>query len=708
MYIGSVIEVDSYLQVRDYRNIDDFLPIDSAETPPQATVARFDYLDMIFADASTKNPPWHPSVKPLCRLVNMCQQSGKCLFATNLAAMAMSYMIATNGAFIHAINGGGKGEVFIDWSKIHTKEGDVLDISTGDVYQYSTLDNDWIPVMNVGVHRSGLSHIRDSYRVPTIVRDVVVKPSFGELGCHKTKKHVQHWIFDQMFQNNFLIGVERTWDLHSPRRNQVISILAESKAGLELIEYGHMIGANFDVTPKYPHSVQMLRNFIQHKTQLMKKYDRLEFVSQRLYQTACSEGLQINAGMMGIYKQKRAELANQDDSSSDDGQEYVTTKTSSNNQKKPPKPDRPSSNGSLDIQLIQKSTMELSRSLRSSMPQEHDTVANLLDPDYVRKAHREFQYFNGGGTASLSYRSLQNGSEDSVPYRTAYHPSQATPPRSRADGQLSSTSSPRRPVFHIKVPESSDSSERLHGGSLTDRSSYTPSMKASDIQPLSARSFGRPPRLNLSNQSAEHRNSLISADRNEQALSERGPLSAPSRLTSIQANDLKNSFSPSPNLSRRPILSLQSSVYAGDPDRRIHINLTSKPYTAYKKFEKMAVASEDGNSIHSKEPYEEPGRRQKVEEMERKKKWLGNDFVAGSSPTRISASQSFASGGPTSRGTSPTVKVIADQKTRIHAPLSSAPRKFSAVSIDSSIEEERQRSAAKIPVPASSATVVRV
>eukprot|EP00002_Diphylleia_rotans_P010073 TRINITY_DN2046_c0_g1_i8.p1 TRINITY_DN2046_c0_g1~~TRINITY_DN2046_c0_g1_i8.p1 ORF type:complete len:471 (+),score=71.91 TRINITY_DN2046_c0_g1_i8:50-1462(+) len=275
---------DVQFEVRDYRDLSDFIPEEPPNLSEISTTPAFEHLDFVFVDANAKNAPWGKSARQMCFLIQACQVMEKCLFACNLGALAMCYLSSCKSGLIRVINGKEQGDIEIDFNKYkctrsNAPDGELLESSSGNVYRYSKVENQWVLLINTGVHRHGISLTHGIYRAPTILNERSIKHSLSEISIQKLKTQYSHWIFNDLSENDFLVPISRSWNIHDPRRGGKLLVLADSTHGTELFEWGHMIGLNFGVTEHYPQTMKLIANFVAQKLTLLAKYDRLHFAA---------------------------------------------------------------------------------------------------------------------------------------------------------------------------------------------------------------------------------------------------------------------------------------------------------------------------------------------------------------------------------------------------------------------------------------------
>lgn len=84
------------------------------------------------------------------------------------------------------------------------------------------------------------------------------------------KVFLQHWLLKGM-KNAFPAKTKNTWDPHPINITNISAIkrnyttLAESNRGPQIAEHMSSIVLQFEINPKYPDSIQLLKNFITRK-----------------------------------------------------------------------------------------------------------------------------------------------------------------------------------------------------------------------------------------------------------------------------------------------------------------------------------------------------------------------------------------------------------------------------------------------------------
>ena len=179
------------------------------------------------------------------------------------------------------MNGNGHGSKLGELANINVNSPEFnpndffLDHVAGDLYSYNPENDEWVPVTNIGLH-----YERAVHEANTIGKYVVKSPvyhpktsnnaaqyNFDETSqklCILKKHNYSHWLFEKV-SSEFIVPWKRRWDVHSFSfldPTKVFTILAESKTGPVIIEFHNIVAVQFEITRKYPDTVQIFRNFI--------------------------------------------------------------------------------------------------------------------------------------------------------------------------------------------------------------------------------------------------------------------------------------------------------------------------------------------------------------------------------------------------------------------------------------------------------------
>ena len=117
--------IDNFLySYRSVDELDDFvynLPSNEKATDEKKLEYKknFDKLDLIFIDGKEQNNlPWLPQGYKLLSLIELCEKTGKIVFAGGIAMLSLLYYLATNGKYKNYINSNGEFPSIEDLSKI--------------------------------------------------------------------------------------------------------------------------------------------------------------------------------------------------------------------------------------------------------------------------------------------------------------------------------------------------------------------------------------------------------------------------------------------------------------------------------------------------------------------------------------------------------------------------------------------------------------
>jgi hypothetical protein len=105
--------------------------------------------------------PWKRKGQKFMLLLRMCKEANKNLLACGFAFQTVIYLLATNYATgINIINSNGDVKSIEDIAQIpsefimNLKKNDYfLDFVSGDLFHYHKVGQNWMPIMNVGLHK---------------------------------------------------------------------------------------------------------------------------------------------------------------------------------------------------------------------------------------------------------------------------------------------------------------------------------------------------------------------------------------------------------------------------------------------------------------------------------------------------------------------------------------------------------------------------
>eukprot|EP00002_Diphylleia_rotans_P013028 TRINITY_DN2537_c0_g2_i4.p1 TRINITY_DN2537_c0_g2~~TRINITY_DN2537_c0_g2_i4.p1 ORF type:complete len:750 (-),score=103.34 TRINITY_DN2537_c0_g2_i4:441-2690(-) len=628
-------------EIRDYQHIDDYIYVLDDERFDKSCLLQFDRLDFVFVDGSSKLHPWSPAAQKLCILLRMCYETGKCVYCVGFGALVLAYTVACSGEIYPIVNGHGRGDHLLDPERLKPpargQEGACyLDNATGDIFSYSTIEGKWISVANCGMHKHGAPKIYDTYRVQVSKKDISVHPSFGEVAIHRAKRSFHHWIFDNILENEFLVILERVWNLHIPKKQNFVTVLGDSVFGVEILEYGHMIGMNFPVSEFYGQTLTMLGNFISQKILLMSKYDRVEYMSQSLFQKAASEGLRVSASLLNRKSGSKPTADAIDSLPHDDGGGQVQPPQQAQALQQSPST---LSMKPLDLGALKASASEISLQQKHSGLKHKSPHGSTLgsstslqaNPIFTQKMQSELELLNGGGKASEIYRNVQLGLDDAPPPPIGYEPVYRQPPPPYTSYKATDSPGGEKPMVQVKIPSSRPRSAPLGLKHDADRSTVQ------TMRPSSGSSFKPKQRSNVTQ--SQHRVTDGSASNTTHVDTYSGTQAwNVSKAQSERTKEAdRSSSSPHAGADETSFIGDQSGIEfdaasshaSGQSKRVVKVPPPSRPYTAYKKFEKMKQQSDSSPGNHPityAGPYLSQEDMQRLEAIENKKKWVGPEF----------------------------------------------------------------------------------
>lgn len=200
------------------------------------------------------------------------------------------YICASNFTINRVINGRGRGTCLRDIYKVPQEElkklrpGDVfLDSATGDIYCYDLHRQIFYPVSNAGIHNHKITQENET-QSKTILKSYKYMPRqidssnqvyIGQSNEGKMivfKQYIQHWLTKGLEFKEHLVPSTNAWDVHpfNPiSKENVYTVLAESSRGPQIILHYNAVGVQFHISPKYPATELVLRNFVVY---MMNKF----------------------------------------------------------------------------------------------------------------------------------------------------------------------------------------------------------------------------------------------------------------------------------------------------------------------------------------------------------------------------------------------------------------------------------------------------
>eukprot|EP00282_Hemiselmis_andersenii_P008139 CAMPEP_0114128234 /NCGR_PEP_ID=MMETSP0043_2-20121206/10820_1 /TAXON_ID=464988 /ORGANISM="Hemiselmis andersenii, Strain CCMP644" /LENGTH=411 /DNA_ID=CAMNT_0001221403 /DNA_START=206 /DNA_END=1441 /DNA_ORIENTATION=- len=288
---------DKHVVVRKYDDLGEYLFQNESGLVRVEPLQRFDKLDFLMIDGDLPLRPWSHQSAQLYKLLVMCIQTGKSVFACSSAAALSLCAINNRGQredippLIHLFPEGGTVQ---DIRRLPVDlDSMFLDRDSGDCYEYDVFKRKWRLTFNCGVRRrrNQPNHRRILHpwscprtRVPDETR-VLTKPLPWEVTAAVTRDRFDHYAFKGLkTHEDMIMGTLCTkWALGEKCLSDKVSVLMDSAEGVELFEYGHILAlqptASAHPSTK-PHSLKILRNFIKEKSQLMQMFDKLDFHSQ--------------------------------------------------------------------------------------------------------------------------------------------------------------------------------------------------------------------------------------------------------------------------------------------------------------------------------------------------------------------------------------------------------------------------------------------
>ncbi|CAD8065941.1 unnamed protein product [Paramecium sonneborni] len=274
-----VADIDfDYIEL-DRHNLEEYLfePETSLIKPENGL--KFNSLDMVFIIASPNTRPWNPNMRNIISLIRMCIKTKKLLFMTSFGAQALAYLCASNiSTHINITNGNGEGSKLVDFPKYtlqalkNSHDDYFLDTTTGDLYTYNKVTDEWMPKCNIGIH-----HRRDAMEYQSIGKYVVKSPAYKpkqpmlcnqtEMTCIIKKPFLHYWLFKDV-KIEFQIKQTNTWDIHTitfTNPEKRFQSLAENNLrGPLILQCDNIIAILFELDYKQKDQINLLSNFIEN------------------------------------------------------------------------------------------------------------------------------------------------------------------------------------------------------------------------------------------------------------------------------------------------------------------------------------------------------------------------------------------------------------------------------------------------------------
>eukprot|EP00743_Colponemidia_sp_Colp-15_P005762 GILK01006194.1.p1 GENE.GILK01006194.1~~GILK01006194.1.p1 ORF type:complete len:851 (+),score=173.04 GILK01006194.1:207-2759(+) len=284
--------------LRTKATLDDYLFDHDTEFTDREALKAFDHLDFVFIDGDANLLPWLPSCRKINILFRMIQKSNKCLFGCSFVMQMMIYFAALGSEKIRVVNGKGRGGPIESLQSLtpdflqNLRKGDCfLDSATGDLYRYESLEEEWVPFANTGMHNKHFagtfgslgSMVRKPPKYSGSVHKEILIPFTAkntESKCTIITQYLPYYVFQQISKKDFIVPVYNLWDVH-PLTNipfdRMYSVLADMPTGPAIIELRNTVGCQFHIMKKYPETLQVVWNYIRHKTTLILDSERLDW-----------------------------------------------------------------------------------------------------------------------------------------------------------------------------------------------------------------------------------------------------------------------------------------------------------------------------------------------------------------------------------------------------------------------------------------------
>ena len=275
-----------YYTYKDPSNIDDFI-YDPEFNPNEGTKTNisnkknFDKIDIVFIDGTERYLPWEDAGYKLSLFIRLCKVTNKILYAGGVALEVLIYYLATGSHNeMNFINSKGEIQSIEEIQRIPSsflnelkKNDKFLDFVTGDVLEYHTINQSWVPIVNIGLHKQltaekfmsrGQFVLPDKYEPRSFNARTIVS-NCKELKLTVKKQFLSHWIVKRL-PVEFVVYSTLSWFPHyfnvSYEKFQFKTI-CESMKGPFIIEHENTIGVAFHAMSSYKESVMILENFIR-------------------------------------------------------------------------------------------------------------------------------------------------------------------------------------------------------------------------------------------------------------------------------------------------------------------------------------------------------------------------------------------------------------------------------------------------------------
>ncbi|CAD8173936.1 unnamed protein product [Paramecium octaurelia] len=296
-----VADIDfDYIEL-DRHNLEEYLfePETSHIRPEKGL--KFNSIDMVFIIASPNTRPWNHNMRNIISLIRMCIKTKKLLFMTSFGAQALAYLCASNiSTHINITNGNGEGSKLVDFPKYtiealkNAHDDYFLDTTTGDLYTYNKVTDEWMPKCNIGIH-----HRRDAMEYQSIGKYVVKSPAYKpkqamlsnqtEMTCIIKKPFLHYWLFKDV-NIEFQIKQSNTWDIHAitfTNPEKRFQSLAENNLrGPLIIQCDNIIAVLFELDYKQKDQINLLSNFIENGIKIIRysnSYNTISITNEKQF-----------------------------------------------------------------------------------------------------------------------------------------------------------------------------------------------------------------------------------------------------------------------------------------------------------------------------------------------------------------------------------------------------------------------------------------
>lgn len=275
-----------YYTYKDPLNIDDYI-YDYDFNPNEGTKANlsskknFDKIDIVFIDGTEKYLPWEDNGYKLSQFIRLCKSANKPLYAGGVALEILIYYLATGSHNeMNFINSKGEIQSIEDIHKIpktflnELKKNDkFLDFVTGDVLEYRALNQTWIPILNIGLHKQITSEkymSRGKFVLPdkfisNYYNNNTIVSNCKELKLTIKKQFLSHWSVNNL-PIDFVVYSTLNWFPHYFNvgyEKFQFKTICESIKGPFVIEHENTLAVGFHVMNMYKESIKILENFIK-------------------------------------------------------------------------------------------------------------------------------------------------------------------------------------------------------------------------------------------------------------------------------------------------------------------------------------------------------------------------------------------------------------------------------------------------------------